>query len=151
MIDGALSWHHEHPDRQPEVAYAPTGALSDCERRIYGSTALIVGEQDFDGGTVGDVRIEFEIPSRPEADDTVAELDGQPVQLRLDGVDPDRGTRRGRIVLDDAWADGHVATLVLRSPTIERRADVQPPAADDTPPTSHGQPPESSSTSTTEN
>ena len=122
MVRAALAWHREHPDSQPKVAYAKAGALSPCELPMYGMTAVLVGEQDFDGGSVGDVRIEFEIASRPDLDagEIRAEVDGEEVSLELDGVDSDRGTRHGRIVLGGEWADGHTADR--RAEPSEHRA-----------------------------
>jgi hypothetical protein len=107
-------------------------------------TAVLVGEQDFNGGSAGEVRIEFEIPSRPEADGTTAEVDGQQVTLELNGVDPATGTRRGQIILPAEWADGDVATVVVRTQTIERRGEVELPRAV-VPTTTDGDPPPDSS------
>ncbi len=151
MIGAALAWHREHPDSQPEVSYAKAGALSPCELPIYGMTAVLVGEQDFDGGSVGDVRIEFEIASRPDldADEIHAEVDGEEVSLELDGVDSDRGTRHGQIVLGGEWADGHTAAVVLSHPLIERSDKVELPLGDATPSTTEAEPPDSSTTTTT--
>jgi hypothetical protein len=140
VIDAALAWHRQHPDRQPKVSYAKANALSPCERLIYGLTAVLVGEQDF----------ELEIPSRPDldADDIHTEVDGEEVALELDGVDSNRGTRRARIVLGGEWADGHTATVVLSHPSIERRIDVQLPRRVETPSTSDAEPPDASTTTT---
>jgi hypothetical protein len=158
VIDAALAWHRDHPGRQPEVAYAPAGQRSSCERSMYALRAELVGEQDVDGGSVGDVRIEFEIPSRPEADDTTAEVDGQEVPLQLFGVSQVEGTRLGQIILSGEWADGHIATVVVRTQTIERHGEVELPRGDVVPttseppdsssPTTSGEPPDSSSPTT---
>ena len=150
VVRAALAWHREHPDSQPKVAYAKAGALSPCELPMYGMTAVLVGEQDFDGGSVGDVRIEFEIASRPDLDagEIRAEVDGEEVSLELDGVDSDRGTRHGRIVLGGDWADGHTATVVLSHQSIERRGDVELPRRVETPSTSDAEPPDVSTTTT---
>jgi hypothetical protein len=136
MIDAALAWHQQHPDLQPDVSYAAPGALSPCELQIYGLTAVLVGEQDFDGGEVGDVRIEFEIPSRPDvdADEIVTEVDGEQAVLMLTGVDPNRGTRSGKIILGGEWADGRTVIVVLRSAVIERQGDVELPNSSDVEP-----------------
>jgi hypothetical protein len=111
-------------------------------------TAVLVGEQDFNGGSVGDVRIEFEIPSRPEADDTTAAVDGQDVPLMLFGENPDTGTRRGQIILGGDWADGHRATVVVRTQTLERSGEVGLPNV--VPTTSDEEPPDSSPPTTSD-
>ena len=152
VIGAALAWHREHPDSQPEVSYAKAVRSRRVIFPIYGMTAVLVGEQDFDGGSVGDVRIEFEIASRPDldADEIRAEVDGEEVSLELrrrrsgPGYPPRSDRSRRRV---GGW--GTPLPSCCDHLLIERSDKVELPLGDATPSTTEAEPPESLTTTTT--
>jgi hypothetical protein len=97
MLERALAWRAENPDRQPKVSYPDQSSRSPCQSRIYdvrvlGAADLYPGEGQPDGAALA-------ITGSGMGGDVSVTVDGIPAEFSGDFDVPDPGTGLTTVVV----------------------------------------------------
>jgi hypothetical protein len=97
MLERALAWRAENPDRQPKVSYPDKSSRSPCQSRIY--DVKVLGAADLDPGEGQPDGIALAVTGTGMEGDVSVTVDGIPAEFSGDFTVPDPGAGLTTVVV----------------------------------------------------